>query len=490
MLSMGVSSVAALVTVPINVHYIPVDLYGAWIASGNILAWATVIDPGLSTVIQQQAAAAYGGGDLKLLGRITGGGVAMNTLVATILVFVASFLVLFLPSILGIPADKLPYGELQMACWVSCIGFFFNVAAYAITAVCLGIQSSVAVGTIFLVGLIGSFILQIYLVMHGWGPMGIALATVFRGVVVLVGDGIYLGYRFLQEKIPVLWDSAVTRKLLSLVSFTFASKTVATFASNLDSLLIVRLISPEAAVAMRSTRSTVDICSSLVSRPAAGVAPVVSHLAGAGELESKRHQLVRLIKYSIWICLLAVTGLIALNKTFVTLWVGAALYAGNPTTLVLCLSLFVVALAGLFSNLTTAIGEIRSTSVVTAIQAAVSITCLYVGGKFFGLPGIAAATGVGSVVTVIYCAKLLWKHRVLTADTVRELVAETLRCVLALAVTTAVSILFVHTTVSWVGFVLAAGAVVVVFFAVLYMISPSLRSESAKFANLKRFLKR
>lgn len=490
MLSMGVSSVAALVTVPINVHYIPVDLYGAWIASGNILAWATVIDPGLSTVIQQQAAAAYGGGDLKLLGRITGGGVAMNTLVATVLVFVASFLVLFLPSILGIPADKLPYGELQMACWVSCIGFFFNVAAYAVTAVCLGIQSSVAVGTIFLVGLVGSFILQIYMVVHGWGPMGIAMATVFRGVVVLVGDGIYLGYRFLQEKIPVLWDRVVTRKLLGLVSFTFASKMVVTVAANLDSLLIVRLISPEAAVAMRSTRSTVDLCNGIVSRPAAGVAPVVSHLAGSGELEAKRHQLIRLIKYSIWICLLAITGLISLNKTFVSLWVGPALYAGNQTTAVLCLSLFVVSLAGLLSNLTNAIGEIRRTSVITAIQAAVSIMCLYLGGKFFGLPGIAAAAGAGALFTVVYCTRLLWKHRVLAPDTAWDLSLEVMRGAVAFGITTAIFHFYKDKEVSWIRLGLEAGVLVAVFFSVLYLISSGFRSEASKIANFKRLLKR
>lgn len=490
MLSIVIGSIAALITVPVNVHYIPVDMYGAWIASGNILAWATVIDPGLSVVIQQQAAAAYGAGNLKLLGRIIGGGIAMNTLVATALVFVASGLVFFLPYILGIPETSLSYTDLQMACWVACLGLFFNVAAYAVTAVGLGMQSSLAVGTIFIISLSGSFILQIFLVMHGWGAMGIAAASVFRGVVVLLGDGLYLIYRFTREKIAVRWDPSITKRLLGLVSFTFASKTVGTIASNLDSLLIVRLISPEAAVAMRSTRSTVDICASVIGRPAAGIAPVVSHLAGAGELESKRHQLVRLIKYSIWICILAVTGLVLLNKTFVTLWVGGTLYAGNQTTLVLCLSLFAVALASLLSNLTNAIGEIRRTSIVTASQAIVSIICLYLGGKFFGLPGIAAATGVGSVVTVVYSAKLLWKHRVLTTDTVRDLTAETLRSMMAFAVTAVVSVIFVHAPDSWIGLGFAATAVIGVFFAVLYVISPGLRSEVSKISSLQRFLER
>jgi Na+-driven multidrug efflux pump len=79
---MALSSGAALFTVPVSVSHIPLDLYGAWLASGNILAWATMIDPGFGLLTQQQVATTYGAGNLDSAGKIITGGVLLNFMVA------------------------------------------------------------------------------------------------------------------------------------------------------------------------------------------------------------------------------------------------------------------------------------------------------------------------------------------------------------------------------------------------------------------------
>jgi len=76
-LIMALSSGAALFTVPVSVSHIPLDLYGAWLASGNILAWATMIDPGFGMLTQQQVAVTYGAGNLNSAGKIITGGVLL-----------------------------------------------------------------------------------------------------------------------------------------------------------------------------------------------------------------------------------------------------------------------------------------------------------------------------------------------------------------------------------------------------------------------------
>ena len=41
----------SIVLVPLYLKFIPLDIYGAWLATGNIVAWLSIMDPGLSAVL-------------------------------------------------------------------------------------------------------------------------------------------------------------------------------------------------------------------------------------------------------------------------------------------------------------------------------------------------------------------------------------------------------------------------------------------------------
>jgi hypothetical protein len=56
---------SGLLLVPLYLEHIPIDLYGAWLASGNVLTWLTVIDPGISTVVTQRVGKSFGANKLE-----------------------------------------------------------------------------------------------------------------------------------------------------------------------------------------------------------------------------------------------------------------------------------------------------------------------------------------------------------------------------------------------------------------------------------------
>ena len=62
--------ITGIIMVPLYLRFIPFEVYGAWLASGNMLAWLSTIDPGLTLVLQQRIAAAYGNQDFKAIGMI------------------------------------------------------------------------------------------------------------------------------------------------------------------------------------------------------------------------------------------------------------------------------------------------------------------------------------------------------------------------------------------------------------------------------------
>jgi len=482
-LSIGVS----LFTVPVNISHIPLDLYGAWLASGNILAWATMIDPGFGLLTQQQVAAAYGAGNLDGTGKIITGGVLLNFIVATLLAGICSILIPWLPELLNLSGQSnFFYHQLQSACWVATLGLFLTVSSYAVISSGYAIQGSIALGIIAVTAHSSAFLVQIVLVISGYGPMGIAWSSVSRGALLLLGGIGYLAYRSRNLNIPLRFDRDSIRQILRLMPFTLGARVFSTVSQNVSAFLLVRMVSPEAAVILRSTQSPFDLAVQFVNRPAAAIAPTLSHMAGAGELASKRTQLLRFMTFSVWMTSLAFCGLLSLNRAFVSLWVGAPLYAGWVTNLALALGLITLSGSALFSNLTYALGSFRSTSLILAAQAILSLFAMVVGAHFFGLPGVAGGAALGGLISSVACAVVLFRSAFMDSGSWRVLFFETIRCLFSSAITLVFAYCTLPLPSSWVIFLLQALGVATIFFSILALLSARLRNEAYSFGKAFR----
>ncbi|MDC0273023.1 hypothetical protein OAK93_01475, partial [bacterium] len=231
--TMLIISISGLVTLPIYLAHIDIAQYGAWLATGNIIGWAMMVDPGLSAVTQQRVAAAYGANDLSLVGKRACVGISLNCAIALFMALIASVLVLYIPDLLALDhTSPVDLEQLQQAAWLSSVGLFFTVGAYAITASNSAILGSVFIGTTFNLGLILAVLLQIYLVIEGWGILGIGLAAMIRGIFFFFGNVVYLCYRFTREKIGFCFDFKEAKQAIGLTGFTFMSKATEAVAEN------------------------------------------------------------------------------------------------------------------------------------------------------------------------------------------------------------------------------------------------------------------
>ena len=66
--------VQGLFMVPLYLRFIPLDVYGVWLASGNLLAWIAIMDPGFTTVLQQQISRYYGEKEISTVRALIGSG--------------------------------------------------------------------------------------------------------------------------------------------------------------------------------------------------------------------------------------------------------------------------------------------------------------------------------------------------------------------------------------------------------------------------------
>lgn len=135
----------------------------------------------------------------------------------------------------------------------------------------------------------------------------------------------------------------------------------------------------------------------IAERPTIAFMPAISHLAGEGDVGRLRSTLLRLLRLTIWVVGLLMAGFFALNHDFLRLWVGSDFFAGQLVNGLFALGMGLAVLVSTCANLGFAIGDVRGNSVAILVMSLLTIGLLWLGGRFGGLAGIAAAPLIGSL---------------------------------------------------------------------------------------------
>lgn len=392
---------SGLVLVPLYLKYIPLDLYGAWLATGNIVVWLTAVDPGLSTVLQQRVGIAYGRGDLQdvramlAAGLLIAGGVSASILVLGLVVSGQ------LPTWLDL-APTIDGALLKRAFLLAVTGTAVTIFSFAITAVNQGLQSSVGIGLVYgVVNLLG-IILTVALLYNGFGLLAIPVATLFRGLGLTLGNAGYLSWRLVSERIGFLPSLQQIPVLTRLVSYTFLARAGSVVANNADAFIVARFLGAEVVPVLTLTRKAPDMSRLLVERPAVAFMPAVSHLVGAGQIDKARQVLLRLVRLILWLLGLLWGGFFAFNDDFVRLWVGPELFAGSVINVVICLGLVVTVISNSLANLCLALGNIKGNSLTSVAQSMLFVPLIVLGVNYLGLLGVVLAPLLAMLATSIW----------------------------------------------------------------------------------------
>ena len=59
-LALGLAIVQGFLLTPMSLRHIDYKLFGAWLATGQMLSWVSLLDPGVNEVLRQRVAHAFG----------------------------------------------------------------------------------------------------------------------------------------------------------------------------------------------------------------------------------------------------------------------------------------------------------------------------------------------------------------------------------------------------------------------------------------------
>jgi len=383
--------VSGVLLVPLYLRYIPTHLYGAWLATGNVLAWLTIVDPGVAAILQQRVANAYGANEHMAISAWVGGGLAISGCVIIIIIALGFSVSEMLPALIHIPSSGETDVLVRAFQW-SVVGSALTVFAFSLAAINQGLQSSFWIGVIYNGALIVRIATVILLLKCGLGLMALGIASVLMGSCFVLGQATYLVYRMKSEGFSFTVDPREIRNIGSLLSFTALSRVAGTLANNLDLFLVARSLGVTDVTILKFSKSLPEMSRLVIDRPYAAMQPALSHLLGSGNMARARELLLRLFILSTSLLVLIGGCFVAFNRDFVQLWVGAKFYAGNTINLLIVAWALGSVIISVTSAVCFAAGDIRKNSLASMAQAVAYLPLLWAGAHWFGILGVLLAS--------------------------------------------------------------------------------------------------
>jgi O-antigen/teichoic acid export membrane protein len=481
-IALGILSGVALV--PLYLRHIPLELYGAWLATGNLLAWLTIIDPGLSAVLQQRAAVAYAKKDLTELNGLLTGGVLISATIAMLVSLTGFALSRILIDSLNLDnaADR---SIIEMAFLIAVFGNAGMIFYYGLSAFCLGIQSSLGIGLVFTANMIIGMMTTIVLLCQGIGLLAIPIGSAVSSAGLIAGFFLYVGWRYKDENMHYRFSVKSLPSLIKMSSYNFLGRSASVFATNMDAFVLTRYLGPEVAPVFLLTRKASDMNRLFLERPAFAFMPALSNLSGAGELDKAKLAALRLMRVILWFLGLAAAGFIVFNNEFVALWVGGHLYAGSLITLVMGVTLVFGVLTATLNNLCFALGNIRGNSLAALAQGLLSVALMIIGAKWCGMMGVALAPLLAMLSVSAWYFPSIFRRLLNIGTAERRSLAHEAMAVTASAVLTSAA-LFWLTPGSWVALLISVAMFSAAYFLVLAILSQPFRSEMIRLLSLRR----
>lgn len=408
-ISIALAFVTGVLLVPLYLRNIPTEMYGVWLATGNVILWLGMLDPGLSIVVQQRVALAYGADKKESISTsitsslIVGFGISC-------LVFIAGILcTYFLDDLLNLP-QSIDVHSLKNAFLWSAAGASLMVFSFTMTAINQGLQSSFGTGLIYVSASAIRIILVVYCVRAGMGVIGIAMPTAVMGFLLVLGNGLYMLHRLISEKIFLIWSVIELRSLAKVLSFASLGRGAVIVVNNIDLFIVARTIGPESVSILRLTRTPPELSRMLLERPFVSLQPSLTHLLGDEGSHRAGALLGTMFRAYVVFLVMFSAIFIAFNRDIIQLWVGAEFYGGATLNAILIAAFGLTTSASIMSGICYASGCVKQASLSSAAQAVLYFPLILLGAHLFGTIGVVAASAISVVLTQgWYLPRELWR---------------------------------------------------------------------------------
>ncbi len=406
----GLAIVTGVLLVPMILASVGARAYGLWLASGEILAHAGMIDLGVLGIMPWLVAEADGSSDRDTMRRVLTAGVTVGAATGLAFAGIAAVLWRVLPSMLWLTAaDRSLVGPpLAALAIATAVGYPLR----AFQGVLAGLQDVFFNGVVAIAQGAVSVALTVVLLTKGFGLWALALAAAVSltaaAVAALVRVAVLAPDLMRGWRRPRLAD---LRPLMSNGVGVWLGAMGWRLASATNGLVITYMGHPEGVAVYACTAKVASMSTQL-----AWVLPD-SGLIGLAQLHGERQERSRIaavIRAMLRLHLLlaggAACGVLAFNAAFVRHWVGPEFFGGFTLNALLAAGIVVASFVhGLLASASVVGSRLRVGAVSMANGVLQPLLAVYLGHRL-GLTGVALAAVAAASVTAIPIGLLLLRR--------------------------------------------------------------------------------
>lgn len=401
-------SLQAVLLVPFVLRSVGPTVYGAWLASGDLLNWIQVLDLGLPNLMIQRVGAAHGSRDEASAGRWFLTGALVLGLVALGLTGAGLGFAAVIPALfhLGGADAELLRGCFALGCLAAGLALFNN----AFVGLARAIQATHFINGVMIAASLLGLVAALALLWRGLGLWAIALAMLIRSLVALAG-----GLWFLLAVVPqdlrrhFRLDRMVLRAYLKSIPATSLGGIGYALVSQSETAIVGSLAGPQVALVYNLTRKAADVGRNLVDMIGFASYGGFAHLAAAAPPTEVRRVYLELRFLRLVAAMAVACAFLVVNHALVRVWVGEAAYGGPLLTGLFAVQLVVTGDSYLVNYLYRAAGAVERGSWILAAEALLRMVLMLAGMRLLGIHGVPLA---GILVSVPF---LIWVDRLLLA---------------------------------------------------------------------------
>ncbi|MDR0865186.1 MAG: oligosaccharide flippase family protein [Candidatus Symbiothrix sp.] len=400
--------VNGIIMVPIYFKFMPISTYGAWLATGNIVAMLGLVESGFASVITQKMSVAIVNKDEKHFFQLAGANIYTAILMAIALFILGLTIFPFVAN--WINAEESIKHSITIAYIISLASAAISLLVSLLGAFPQVWQETKTVGIITtIINILGIISLVVYLY-AGFGVVSLALGYITRALLNLIGQGswIMIKWRKLHLSRPT-FNFKIIKELLKDCFYPFLSRISNVFMGHSQSFILAMFINPAMAVVYDITSKIAVVACNFVSMANGSFFALLS-LTFASKDKQEINRLIKNVSiFFMTVLFSAILYSLVFTESIVHFWVGLDKYGGNLLLIVIVISVLVSQMKNYFNNLLYTGGLINKSAKLDVLSMILYIILLVSIISFVQIYAIPVATFITSVLFMGLYLKLLKK---------------------------------------------------------------------------------
>jgi len=398
----------SIILLPLYIKHIDSATLGIWLATGNVLAWITLADPGIGDVLQQKIAELRGKNLNEEIGLTIGSGIVASGIILVLSILVGFVFYFLLGTIIN--KDVSIYPHLQTALMLSIIAIGMSLVSFSMSGINQGLQNSADVAKATVLANVLFLVVNILFLYQGFGVISIAFSNLTRSVFINIYNIVSMRQVLHRENLKLDFNMPFFKRFIKIFSFTSVSRIIIGLSGSVDMIMLARFIPPSMITVYEINKRPINMTSGLIGRHSVALMPLISHGKGKGDEES----IIKFIgsNFRIYSYAILFTSFMfwLTYRNLISVWTGSSKYAGD-TVLHLLIANFFLGLIGYFmSNMCYALGDIKMNSLINMIKGILLGTVMYFVAQRYGIIGtLFVFLGIGSVTDISYFSYRLYK---------------------------------------------------------------------------------